>query len=554
MAVNVTFSGGTDLNKLSIITLSKAFQSTHVGPDRAVLTDSADDDITIAGSYEVGIVNCHDRIYRINISTAATPDKVEAHYYENADDGWVECLTATNVTGEAQSIGSGLTITFAATTGRTLADKWYFLATRYSLHQLVKPDIAFGSPAGAIPNRTHRGLDDGTSLSTGREEPIRFTKTGYNTTFNYSHPKPDASLIAHQLCQAYGSYAQSGAYIYWIQPKDNEDRTLDGCCIGYRAGNGIRRELHVGMVVNGFTLTQPGGNGEYLNTKCDYIGCGKMLLQPYTEEVAATNDTTVTITYKIDGASAAVAATMIDSMNADLDDDGIFETALEWSSVDATQKIITVTDPGALEGKDVRVTYHRYDIEAESATSTVTDEYAWSTDLDTALKDVSYPFHSGQLTEMSFGGTVSGGADITAAQTLAYSDGIDIVCDFRNFEFALQNSVDMRSCIGGSGEYADVAYRGARRQTLTFSRRLINHVMQYMGAELKPTSFYAKWVNGTHILEVIIPYMSFSIPPKSDVGDFIHETVTATVMENPDGTYRSIYWKVTTDDDGIAGL
>jgi|ERR1700719_820155 len=59
-----------------------------------------------------------DHVYRVKISTAAGTDK-----YELSTDGGAYG-SEVSLTGSAQTLANGVTITFAATTGHTLGDIW----------------------------------------------------------------------------------------------------------------------------------------------------------------------------------------------------------------------------------------------------------------------------------------------------------------------------------------------------------------------------------------------------------------------------------------------
>ena len=65
-----------------------------------------------------------DTAYRIEIDGTGTPDTFK---WSN-DGGTTWEATGVAITGSAQTLEYGLTVTFAATTGHTLADRWDFTA------------------------------------------------------------------------------------------------------------------------------------------------------------------------------------------------------------------------------------------------------------------------------------------------------------------------------------------------------------------------------------------------------------------------------------------
>ena len=76
-------------------------------------------DLTIAGTYTVLI----DHTYDIKITTAAGTDKFE---WRKDAGAWSAEVT---ITGAAQTLSEGVTVTFAATTGHTLNNQWHVAAT-----------------------------------------------------------------------------------------------------------------------------------------------------------------------------------------------------------------------------------------------------------------------------------------------------------------------------------------------------------------------------------------------------------------------------------------
>jgi len=61
--------------------------------------------------------------YLVEIDATGTPDT-----FKWSDDGGATYTTGVSITGSAQTLSNGVTVTFAATTGHTLADVWQFRA------------------------------------------------------------------------------------------------------------------------------------------------------------------------------------------------------------------------------------------------------------------------------------------------------------------------------------------------------------------------------------------------------------------------------------------
>ncbi len=78
--------------------------------------------------------------YRVTIDSAGATDQIVWQ-----KDGGV-ASAPTNITGAAQSIGDGVTVTFAATTGHTAAESWVIIVDGITVEQ-ANPDNLFGTTA-----------------------------------------------------------------------------------------------------------------------------------------------------------------------------------------------------------------------------------------------------------------------------------------------------------------------------------------------------------------------------------------------------------------------
>jgi hypothetical protein len=85
-------------------------------------TGSGLDDCAGGGTYSgVGI-----RWYKVAIDTTGTPDQFDWWYSIDNGDNWVVGAGDVAITGAAQTLDNGFTVTFGATTGHTTADQWVF--------------------------------------------------------------------------------------------------------------------------------------------------------------------------------------------------------------------------------------------------------------------------------------------------------------------------------------------------------------------------------------------------------------------------------------------
>ena len=119
---NIAFQGWSD-GEDSANDYFKGYGST-------TFTGSGLDDMTYGGNYNSTAV----RTYRVKIDAAAATDT-----YTWAEDGgstWE--ATGVAMTGSAQELNKGITVTFAATTGHTLNEYWEIttIITTTAMHKL----------------------------------------------------------------------------------------------------------------------------------------------------------------------------------------------------------------------------------------------------------------------------------------------------------------------------------------------------------------------------------------------------------------------------------
>ncbi len=111
-----------------------------------------------------------DAQYIIEIDSAGTPDT-----FKWSDNGGSTYTTGVAITGSAQALSNGIEVTFAATTGHTLGDKWTFDAGAniplITIEQDYSDDLNFNDRAGGIYNNAG-ALRTGNILlsTTGLEE------------------------------------------------------------------------------------------------------------------------------------------------------------------------------------------------------------------------------------------------------------------------------------------------------------------------------------------------------------------------------------------------
>jgi len=97
----------------------RSFTTTAQSITTPVFTGSGLNDLTKGGSYSLTTT---DTSYVVEIDSSGTPDT-----FKWSDDGGVTWdATGVAITGSAQTLNNGVTITFGATTGHTVGDRWTF--------------------------------------------------------------------------------------------------------------------------------------------------------------------------------------------------------------------------------------------------------------------------------------------------------------------------------------------------------------------------------------------------------------------------------------------
>ena len=121
------------------------------GLTAVTFTGAGLDDMTAAESATTGYTGLTDKSYIVEIDATGTPDT-----FKWSDNGGGSYTTGVAITGAAQTLSNGIAVTFAATTGHTLGDKWTFDAGAYvpiiTIEQDYSDDLDFYERAGGLYN------------------------------------------------------------------------------------------------------------------------------------------------------------------------------------------------------------------------------------------------------------------------------------------------------------------------------------------------------------------------------------------------------------------
>lgn len=312
------------------------------------------------------------------------------------------------------------------------------------------------------PKREHNGDE-----LTGYEEPDTVYDLGAlsNVTLNFEKAQPQhfAFLLAYGL----GSIATSAAgtgYSHVITPISNDldvSRSNPSFTAAMRWGSTVLKRRFASMFVDALTATFARDDWCKINGTCK--GTGKVSDNITEESITVTPgadpfplDTSLTLAANaVEGSTAAERLQNVQRIRVEL-------ASGEWTDVsytavsDATPAVITIESLNANDANDV--TFKVLYIPDESGT-------AWCS---FPARVSETPLRVTDLS-VSLGGIVSSGA---------YSVGRDFACEIESIEYNLQNNIQLEMCVGGSGTYADRAFRDGRVQTLKVNREFRDYILQ----------------------------------------------------------------------------
>jgi hypothetical protein len=130
---------------------------------------------------------------------------------------------------------------------------------------------------------------------------------------------------------------------------------------------------------------------------------------------------------------------------------------------------------------------------------------------------------------VTLGGLVSSGS---------FTGGRDFACEIESLEYSLQNNLQLEMCLGGSGSYADRAFRDGRVQTLKFNREFRDYILQqhiddndtFAVKILAEGAEYEAWHNYT--VQLLFPKVAVLSAPLSVNGKRLAEAGDMIVLED----------------------
>ena len=110
-------------------------------------TGSGLNDLTVGGTYS----GASPLDYKVEIDGTGTPDT-----FKWSDDGGITWDASTvSITGSAQTLNNGVTVTFGATTGHTSTNNWVFKASPSSWSRLATDMTKYSSESALIANQSY---------------------------------------------------------------------------------------------------------------------------------------------------------------------------------------------------------------------------------------------------------------------------------------------------------------------------------------------------------------------------------------------------------------
>lgn len=419
------------------------------------------------------------------------------------------------------------------------------IGTAQTLDLLLASELTY-------PNFRHAETKTDRGRATGYEEPTRKWAYGYRFDASLNDPEVQPNFLAWLLTFMFGtatkSTVTSGVYDYKPTLLGSTVINLPYFTAAARTGSGnVGKEEFIGNVINGATFTFNQGSG-YLGVQSNILGSGNRSEEPYSEIIVGTiQDTSITTTSAIYGASDAACSLSIHKILCDLD--GLQESWKEvaWTKVEETTPAsgnfdkITITAPGTGATACNYLVVYR----------TKTAEAGWAGTMDGLT--VATADNAFRLSDVAI--KINGKWE---GWTTGYTNGTTLSCEWDSFSWNYNNNAFGKDCLSGSGDYFDVIRRGDRTQTVAFSREMIEWVMQEFGKNFRMSSLHLLATGNVisagyyYEFELVFPRLKFDFPGRSNKSGFNLESVTGEPLAG--GSYDTVLARVRCATDGIFAL
>lgn len=300
---------------------------------------------------------------------------------------------------------------------------------------------------------------------TGMEEPDTVYDLGKTAavTLNFEKAQPQhfGFLLGFGLGEV-ATVAAGTGYAHTITPIANDldaARSNPSFTAAMRWGSTVVKRQFASMFVDALTATF--ARDSWVKLTGTIKGTGKVSDNMVDESISVVPgadpfplSTSLTLAaLAVEGSTAAERLQNVQRIRVQLAT-GVWTEVVPTAVSAATPAVITIPAQNALSV--VAVTYK---------VLYIPDEAAWCTFPSRVTES---PLRATDLT-VSLGGKVSSGV---------YSAGRSFACEVESIEYSLQNSIQIEMCVGGSGAYADRAFRDGRAQTLKFNREFRDYILQ----------------------------------------------------------------------------
>jgi hypothetical protein len=300
----------------------------------------------------------------------------------------------------------------------------------------------------------------------GQEEPDTIYDLGALAALTMNFEKAQPQHFAFGLAYALGSISTAAAgalgYEHTITPIANDvdaSRSNPSFTAMMRYGSTVLKRRFASMFID--TLAATFARDQWAKLVLGCKGTGKVSDNITEESITVTPgadpfplSTTLTLAANaVEGDSAAERLQNVHRIRVEL-------ASGEWTDVEFTA--VSDDDPAEITIEAMNAN------DADDVTYKVLyipDEPAWCT---FPARITETPLRVTDLS-VSLGGVVSSGA---------YSVGRAFACEIESIEYNLANNLQLEMCLGGSGAYADRAFRDGRVQTLKFNREFRDYILQ----------------------------------------------------------------------------
>ncbi len=301
----------------------------------------------------------------------------------------------------------------------------------------------------------------------GKEEPDAVYDLGATSAASLDFEKAQPQHFAFLLGFGLGSVATAAAgdgYAHTITPLAGDldlSRSNPSFTAAMRWGKTVLKRRFASMFVDALTATF--ARDAFVKLSGTIKGTGKVSSNIVNETVSVTPgadpfaiSTSLTLAANgVEGATAAERLQNVQRIRVQLAS-GVW-TDVDYTAVsDATPAVITIEALNA--SSEDAVNFEVLYIPDESGT-------AWCT---FPSRVTETPLRATDLSVI-MGGKVASGT---------YSGGRTMACEIESIEYNLQNNMQIEMCLGGSGSYADRAFRDGRVQTLKLNREFRDYILQ----------------------------------------------------------------------------